>query len=75
MVKRMVWDPSWSTDRDPPSRGPDRLLVAAPDRRLSDDELERALRSIGVEIRGQNVPVGGVRPTRRRRASNHPHQG
>jgi ATP-dependent Zn protease len=44
-----------------------RLLVAAPDRRLSDDGLDTALRAIGIEPPAGSNPVGGVRRARRRR--------
>jgi ATP-dependent Zn protease len=44
-----------------------RLLVAAPDRRLSDEGLDNALRVIGIEPPPGASPVGGVRRARRRR--------
>lgn len=44
-----------------------RLLVAAPNRRLSDDRLAAALHAIGIDPPPTPHPVGGMRRTRRRR--------
>lgn len=44
-----------------------RLLVAAPNRRLSDDRLAAALHAVGIEPPPTLHPVGGMRRTRRRR--------
>ncbi|MEP7378163.1 MAG: hypothetical protein ABI725_01220 [Chloroflexota bacterium] len=44
-----------------------RLLVAAPERRLSDDDLAQALRAVGIVPPASLQPVGGMRGTRRRR--------
>lgn len=44
-----------------------RLLVGAPSRRLSDDKLDDAMASIGIELPAPAAPIGGMRRTRRRR--------